>query len=263
MTVAPLVKTQALYYIEDRGGRLTLLMGLAKPKEMCHMSKIKMNKLSMNKLNKIININTVKKFSLLAMATVLTACATATPYQPASQSLRNGFSETQIEKDRIKVTFDGNSLTDRETVETYLLYRAAELTKQKGYDYFTVVDRATDKKTRLVDTGFSDPYYGFFNYSYFHPRYGWSTPYYRPWYDPYYRSRWLFGGSRFGRSGFYSPMYDSWGRDFDFREITKYRASAEIKMKHGTKPAGKDNAFNASEVLENLRDKIVYPEDKK
>ncbi len=200
----------------------------------------------------------IKNLSLIAVTGILTACATATPYQPASQkSLRNGFFETQIEKDRIKVTFDGNSLTDRETVETYLLYRAAELTKSKGYDYFTVVERATDKKTRLVDTGFNDPYYGFFNYSYFHPRFGWSRPYYRPWYSPFYRSSWLHG-----RSGFYSPFYDSWGRDFDFREITKYRATAEIKMGHGPKPPGKDNAFNASEVIENLRDKIVYPEEK-
>ena len=33
--------------------------------------------------------------------------------------------------DRWKVSFSGNSLTDRNTVETYLLYRAAELTDQQ------------------------------------------------------------------------------------------------------------------------------------
>ncbi len=199
-----------------------------------------------------------KKLAVLGVAAILTACATATPYQPAvNKNLTNGFSETKIEKDRVKVTFDGNSLTDRETVETYLLYRAAELTKQNGYDHFIVVDRATDKKSRIVDMGFNDPYYGFFDYSYFRPHYGWSRPYYRPYYSPYYRSRWLFG-----RSAFYDPFYDSWGRDFDFREITKFRATAEVKFGRGPKPEGQTNAFTADEVIANLRDKIVFPESK-
>ncbi len=194
----------------------------------------------------------LKKTVLTLGAAVLTACATATPYQPAAHNLRNGFSETKIEKDRVNVTFDGNSLTDRETVETYLLYRAAELTKQNGYDYFVVTKRDTDKKTRLVNIGFDDPYYGFFNYSYFSPRYGWSRPYFRP----YYPSRYFYHG------GFYSPFYDSWGDDFDVREITRYRATAEIKFKHGHKPENMDNAFDAGEVLNNLKNKIVYPEVK-
>ena len=82
-------------------------------------------------------LKSVKTWALIASAAVLTACATATPYQPAANAdARNGFSEVQIESDRARISFDGNSLTDRETVETYLLYRAAELTKQKGYDYF-------------------------------------------------------------------------------------------------------------------------------
>lgn len=202
-------------------------------------------------------LNTLKNIALIATVTVLTACATATPYQPSVKSnLSNGFSELQIEKDRVKVTFDGNSLTDRQTVETYLLYRSAELTKNAGYDYFVLTDRSTDQKTRIQDTGFSDPYYGFFNYSYFHPRYGWSSPYYRPYYHPFYRSSRSHFGSRFGS---YDPFYDSWGRNFDYREITRYRASAEVKFGRGEKPNNMDNAFNAEEVLVNLGDKIVYP----
>ena len=198
----------------------------------------------------------LKHIALIAGAAILTACATATPYQPASHAdLRNGFSEMKIEKDRVRVSFDGNSLTDRQTVETYLLYRAAELTKQNGYDYFILTDRATDKESRIQNIGFSDPYYGFFDYSYYHPRWGWSRPYYRP----YYYSR--FGGPRFG---FHDPFYDRWGfgSDFDFREITRYRASAEVKFGRGSKPANMDNAFDAQEVLDNLGDKIKYPEPK-
>ncbi len=206
------------------------------------------------------HIKTLKNIAIIAGAAVLTACATATPYQPSAKAdMRNGFSELQIEKDRVKVTFDGNSLTDRQTVETYLLYRAAELTKGAGYDYFVLTDRATDQKTRVQNSGFNDPYYGFFDYSYFHPRYGWSSPYFRPYYHSFYRSSWSHFGGRFGR---YDPFYDSWGRNFDYREITRYRASAEVKFGRGTKPSGMNNAFNAQEVLANLGDKIVYPETK-
>lgn len=200
-----------------------------------------------------------KTWALIASAAVLTACATATPYQPATNAnASNGFSEIQIESDRTRISFDGNSLTDRETVETYLLYRAAELTKQKGYDYFLLTERETDKKTRVQSTGFRDPHYGFFDYSYFHPRYGWSTPYFS---RPFHR-RSAFGPSRFG---FHDPFYSRWGgfgNDFDYREITRYKASAEVRFGRGAKPSERDNAFSAQEVLNNLADKIVYPEVK-
>ena len=78
----------------------------------------------------------------------MTACATATPYQPAVSD-RYGFEEQRIESNRVRITFRGNSVTDRETVETYLLYRAAELTLQNGQDYFIVANR--DTEARAVD----------------------------------------------------------------------------------------------------------------
>jgi len=204
-------------------------------------------------------MNTLKKLMMTAGVIVLTACASATPYQPSTHAdARNGFSETQIENDRVRITFDGNSLTKRETVETYLIFRAAELTKQNGYDYFTLTDRAVDKETRLQSSGFNDPYYGFFDYSYFHPRYGWSNPYYRPYYSRYSRAGFGY------RDPFYDPFYgrSNFGRDFDYREISRYRASAEVKFGRGTKPANTPNAFNAQEVIENLGANIVYPEVK-
>ena len=204
-------------------------------------------------------MKTLKRLAVIASVAVLTACATATPYQPSANGVRNGFSETQIENDRVLISFDGNSLTDRQTVETYLLYRAAELTKQKGYQHFVLTDRGTDKKTRVVNTGFNDPYSGMFGYSYYHPRYGWSSAFHRPYYHPFYRSRLSHFGSPY-RS--YSPFYDPWGSRFDYREITRYKASAEVNFGRGTKPDGKSNAFNAQEVLDNLGEKIVYPEVK-
>lgn len=215
---------------------------------------------------------TLKTLVLLASATLLSACVTATPYQPAqNEAARNGYSQTQIEDDRVRVSFDGNSQTKRETVETYLLYRAAELTTQKGYDYFILTDRSTDEKTRTRSSGPYSPYYGFFNYSYFSPYRGWSSPHYRPYAAFHGFGRGGFGHSRFGHSRFgrgfghgrfghgFGGSFGSYG---GYQDITRYRASAEVKFGRGTKPADAANAFTASEVLNNLGEKIIYPEVK-
>src|SRR3546814_3976294 len=77
---------------------------------------------------------------------MLAGCASPTPYQPATGHgfNRTGFSEQRIESNRYMVSFSGNSLTSRETVERYLLFRAAELTVQQGFDHFILVYRNTE-----------------------------------------------------------------------------------------------------------------------
>lgn len=191
----------------------------------------------------------------LAALAVLGACATATPYQAANDSDR-GYSEQQIENDRFQVQFAGNSLTDRKTVETYLLYRAAELTKQNGYDNFRVVRRDTDANSRLVatDLGYSPFYDNFYcDYRFFGPR----AAYYR---DPFYRSRFRsrsrFHAARYGYGSYYDPF---WGGPQEFREVTRYVATAEVLMSSGEKPA--DPAFfSADQVIFNLAGQIARPE---
>ncbi len=190
---------------------------------------------------------------LAASVAVLAACATTTPYQPASKPGGfDGYSTTMLENDRARVTFGGNSLTDRETVENYLLYRAAEMAVERGFDTFKLVERDTEAKKRVSVSprfGAYDPY---FNYSFFRPRYGWS-PYHRYSYfhRPYNRSRF----------GFFGRSYDPFFRDYDVREITKYRASAEVVFGRGY-GSESDKVFNAREVLDNLQGTIVLPEDK-
>lgn len=166
---------------------------------------------------------------LLAGLSFLAGCATPTPYQAAGES-QWGFQESQIESNRFRVSFSGNSLTDRETVETYFLFRAAELTLEQGYDHFIIVQRATDEDTRIIGSG-ADPFYrpGFgLYYNYFHPRWGWHG----------------------GRDPFWN--------DVDYREITRYEASAEIVLGHGAKPDD-SNAFDARDVMSNLSGRIVRP----
>ena len=92
--------------------------------------------------------------ALAASTTLVAACATETTYRPATGSgfYRTGYSDTQIEPNRFRVTFAGNTVTDRDVVERYLLFRAAELTLQNGYDYFVMADRDTDRQARTYST---------------------------------------------------------------------------------------------------------------
>lgn len=170
--------------------------------------------------------------ALALAATALTACATATPYQPAGMGSRYGYSEQQLERDRYRVTFAGNSVTSREQVEMSLLLRAAELTAQGGYDWFATVNRATDQDSRYSVS-----------------RSPFSAQYGRYW-SPYWR---------FYRGGLWSRWDPFWDRDVDVQRIDRYEASAEIVMGRGAKPAGDPNAFDAREVIDNLGGRVPRP----
>ena len=199
----------------------------------------------------------LRNLLVAASAVTLVACATATPYKPASAPGGfDGFSQQMIENDRARITFGGNSLTKRDTVENYLLYRSAEMAVERGFETFTLQERATEADTRVrVSPGIGSRFDPYFGYSFYRPAYGWSRPY------AYSRFN-GFGYRRgFGRSGFYDPFYDPFFNDFDVREVTKYRATAEVKFGRGS---GGDDArtFNAREVLQNLGSSIEFPEDR-
>ena len=181
----------------------------------------------------------------LAVAAGLAACATPTPYQPnlPGQSTSGGFSEMRVETNRFRVNFAGNSLTSRETVEGYLLFRAAELTVQQGYDHFSIVDRETNRDRR----------------TYVEP-----DPFYRPWYGPSYNSwrpAWRYYGGGYGWRN-WSPYYGDpfWASRVDVRTVERFEASAEILMGKGAKPVDDMRAFDARQVIDNLRPRIQYPQ---
>jgi len=163
-------------------------------------------------------------------ALALTACATATPYGPAGPGMRYGYSEQRIDADRYRVTFSGNSVTSRDQVEMALLLRAAEVTVDNGYDWFSTVNRSTDRDTRLQRT--PDPFY--------YDRYG-----------PFWGPQW-----RYYRGGAWSLWSDPFGPDLDVRQIDRYEASSEIVMSHGRKPADDPDAFDAREVIQNLGPRV-------
>jgi hypothetical protein len=93
-------------------------------------------------------------FASLVAVNAATAETRDTRYQPSFASeTRAGYSETQIDVNRIRVSFTGEPGTDRESVENNLLYRAAELTMQRGYDWFTVINHSVDQNTETIRRG--------------------------------------------------------------------------------------------------------------
>jgi hypothetical protein len=127
---------------------------------------------------------------------------------------------------RFRVTFAGNSSTPRDSVQNYLLFRAAELTVQEGFDYFTVADQDVERSTRYYSQGFYDDY-GY----------------------PYsLRSR------RYTRSYIGPRFYSSSARPVD-----EYTNVADILMFEGEKPAADVNAYDAKDVLERLQVTINQP----
>lgn len=93
-------------------------------------------------------------FAGLVAAFAAPAFADPTPYQPASVSRAHyGYSETNLDKTHVRVSFSGNADTSRDTVEAMTLYRAAEITLLRGYDHFVVADRDVEVRTELAPIG--------------------------------------------------------------------------------------------------------------
>lgn len=203
---------------------------------------------------------------MVASAAALAACSSTTPYQEASKPGGfDGFSQTMIENDRARVSFGGNSLTERDTVENYLIYRAAELAVERGFESFTLTERNVEEKTRLTGgSSFGGIYDPYFDYSFYRPSFGWSGGHRFSSFGGFRGGR-GFGRRGFGRSAFgghgFGFSRGGFNRGFDVREISKYRASAEVKFGRFQSTEA-DNSFSAREVLENLGPTIVLPEEK-
>jgi hypothetical protein len=170
------------------------------------------------------------------------SCATPTPYQPISVNApaTGGYSQERIAQDRWRVTFAGNTLTSRETVEGYLLYRAAELTLEQGRDWFQIVHRNTEHEIRR-DT-IRDPLYD-------------------PWWGyPSWRPYWRYYDTRRGWNAWYPYGDPSWSRSVDMQTVERYEASADIEMHNGARPAGNGNIFDARDVIARIGPKIQRPD---
>lgn len=162
---------------------------------------------------------------IAAFAVLLSACVTATPYQQAASPRGFGYMEERLDQNKFRVSFRGNAQTKRETVEDYLLYRAAELTLQNGFTHFIVVGRDTEKNTS-----------------------------YRYYIDSYGGRGWFYHGF----PGWYRDPFAPWG--YDVHPVTTYTASAEIILVKGPQQSGDVRAFDAREVIVQVGPRVVRPE---
>lgn len=72
---------------------------------------------------------------LFSIFLLCVSCATS--YQKSG--FTGGYFEKKVSDQVYRVTFGGNGFTSRETVQTYWLYRASELTLERGYEYFEIM----------------------------------------------------------------------------------------------------------------------------
>lgn len=79
---------------------------------------------------------------------LLVVAGCATPYQPRGSN--GGYADTRLDTSAFRVEFDGNEVTPRDTVITYLLYRCAELSVQAGYDYFVIAEFLSRPTFRFI-----------------------------------------------------------------------------------------------------------------
>lgn len=170
-------------------------------------------------------------------ALALTACATATPYQPL-QGNDGGYASTRIDENRYRVRFVGNAVTDREQVENFLLFRAAQLTVEEGYTCFTPVARDTERQVDYRVRRDFAPGGGFYR--------GW-TPYW-DFYGPF--------GTHFYDPWIGSPFFPD---RYDINTVDSYTATAEIVLKRGNCTG--DQTFDASRVIQNLRPIVERPDE--
>lgn len=157
-------------------------------------------------------------------AFLLAACATPTPYKPASGGISSfGYQETRVEPGKYRVSFRGNSSTDLATVENYILLRAAELAQADGFGHFVILDDSESGRRSFSST---------------------STG---------------FGGG-FGRFGRFNGGFGGFGTaTTNTRERRSFDVSALVQAFPGEKDPADLMAFNAQDVADNLGAVAVRP----
>lgn len=161
--------------------------------------------------------------SVAGLALLVAGCATSTLYQPAPEPEAYGYRDFSLTSERYRVSFTGNHLTSRETVETYALYRAAEVALAAGYEHFRLISRDTEATTSYqgFSTGVGTVGFG---YGY------WGGPYF---------------GSGIGIS--------------NAEPSTRYRTVAEIQVGPEVGDDGPD-IYDARELKAKLEERVNRPE---
>lgn len=168
----------------------------------------------------------MKRVVLAATVLALAACSSAPGYSRASSPASPGYSEQIIEKDRWRVRYTGTSSMTSSQVQDYALMRAAQLTLERGEDWFEVVNSDTNadsKRRHSIETDFGPDYY-------------------------LHRSCGLLGCTTRAEPVFHRTHKET------VEDRTVYEHSMEIVMGSGPKRAGGSaRVYNAKEAFDSLR----------
>ena len=177
---------------------------------------------------------------LILAAGLLAGCMTPTPYAPRLEGQRTGFTDRALTQNRYRVTFTGNTITPRETVESYLLLRAAEVTRAAGYSAFifdTRNTRANQSYQTIPYAGGPDPYFG---------------PGFRPGFGSGFGSGFGPGWGLRGGFGYWGGLGFAYDPMVDVVVRTNYEGYAEIVMLTPEQAAKEPRAINAREVISHI-----------
>ena len=179
---------------------------------------------------KALTRSVVRALPLLIVSGLLAGCMTPTPYAPRTQGEKTGYTDRALTQTRYRVTFTGNSVTPRETVESFLLLRAAEVTRAAGYSAFMFDTRNTHA-----------------NHTYDAVPYGPPGPY---------------GGLGFRRG--FGRGWGGWGFAYDpavdVVVRTNYDAYAEIVLLSPDQAAKEPRSVNAADVITHLGPDALAPQ---
>ena len=178
----------------------------------------------------------MRALAIAATALTLSAaggCATApTPDQAAKggQQVAGGYAEQRLGAGRYHVSFSATTATPRRRLEVYLARRAAELTLQEGFDWFTLGAPAWEAGIYAYaapDSSYSVRYVGGYD--------DWRA--YWRWY------RFGLGWQRYDDDPFW------WSKDHA-RASRRIEVHADVTMGRGPPPPGAERTFLARQVLQ-------------
>lgn len=168
----------------------------------------------------------IRAYGVVLAVIMVAGCATK--YAP-SQTLGGfefgGYTDKRIDQNTVIVSFDGNSATSPQKVWSYLLYRAATVTLNSGFDYFIVT--STSKSTMNVAVKEKTRHYPIT------PPKPYNQTYRDIQYAGYQTERSFMRCSDGGEPPCQYP----------------HNAVAVIKMYKGQKPSGTPRAYSAADVI--------------
>tara|TARA_R110002167_G_scaffold363837_1_gene584798 strand:+ start:409 stop:933 length:525 start_codon:yes stop_codon:yes gene_type:complete len=160
---------------------------------------------------------------------LLVACAAPPPtnYQESSTENEFGYTETQLTDTQYRIEFVGNRFTEESRIKDYAMLRAAELTTEKGYDWFTILASETDTETKtrpeMLVSGSAR--------------------------DQVVRKCGLFGCSTYVTSGYSGARIETY--------VVDGKVSTSLQIAMGSGEAKNPNTvFNAQELAKNMRNNL-------